>query len=160
MKRSEVVIMFPFGVLSEIWPEPVDEGAFRVMEVALAELGCRPCVTFTPRRSFAGATSKFAPVIVTGLPAATICGLKESIRGLPSELVTVNKSALVTELLGDVTLIVPVVAPGGTVTTNVVLDAEATVAVVPLNLTVSWSGSELKLEPEIVTDVPTAPVLG
>lgn len=46
--------------------------------------------------------------------------------------VTVNPDPLVTEPIGDVTLIVPVVAPEETVATIWVAEADTTVAAVPL----------------------------
>ena len=57
-------------------------------------------------------------------------------------------------------MIVPVVAPDGTVATSCVVVAEVTVAVVPWNLTVLFAMVLLKPVPEIVTDAPTAPLLG
>jgi len=57
-------------------------------------------------------------------------------------------------------VIVPVVAPDGTVATSCVVVAEVTVAVVPWNLTVLFAMVLLKPVPEIVTDAPTAPLLG
>jgi hypothetical protein len=67
MKRSAVVITFPFGVLSEICPDPVDVGAVKTIEVELAEVGFELRETFTVRGSFEGVGSKFAPAIVTGV---------------------------------------------------------------------------------------------
>ena len=72
IKRSEFVTTFPFGVLSEMCPDPVDDGAVTVMEVELAAVGFEVRVTFTVIRSFEGVGSKFAPAIVTAVPAATI----------------------------------------------------------------------------------------
>jgi hypothetical protein len=87
-------------------------------------------------------------------------GVNESIRGLPSELVTVKESEVVTDPDGEVTVIVPVVAPLGTDTASDVADAELTTAGVLLNVTESCAGLELKLEPEMLTDVPIGPDLG
>jgi len=75
-------------------------------------------------------------------------------------LVTVNESELVTEPDGEVTVIVPVVAPLGTNTANDVADAALTTAGVPLIVTVSCAGFALKLDPGMVTAVPTGPDLG
>ncbi len=160
MKRSDVEVTVPVGVLNEMWPEPVDAGVLKVIEVVFADVGISPWVAFTARRSFRGVGSKFAPAIVTILPAATMGGVNESIRGLPSELVTVKASEVVTDPDGEVTVIVPVVAPLGTDTASDVADAELIIAGVPLNVTVSCAGFALKLEPEIVTGVPMGPDLG
>jgi hypothetical protein len=86
--------------------------------VDCAELGTAAGVTFTSSLSLAGAGSKFAPVIVIAAPGAAVCGVNESMRGTPEELVTVNGLALVTDAAGAVTVIAPVVAPAGTVTTS------------------------------------------
>jgi len=51
-------------------------------------------------------------------------------------------------------------APGGTETTRLVEVAEMMVAVVPLKLTESWAEFALKLDPEMVTEVPIGPDLG
>jgi hypothetical protein len=119
--------------------------------VDCTELGSAAGVTFTSSLSLAGAGSKFTPVIVIAAPGAAICGVNESMRGTPEELVTVNGLALVTEEAGAVTVIAPVVAPAGTVTTSRVDEADVTVAAVPLNDTASCAESGLKLAPKIVT---------
>ncbi len=54
---------------------------------------------------------------------------------------------LVADPFGEVTEIVPAVAPGGTVATSWVVVAEVTVAVVPLNITVFWLGVGLNPAP-------------
>ncbi len=63
-------------------------------------------------------------------------------------------------LLATVTESGPVVAPAGTVARRVVLVAEVTVAIVPLNWTVSFAGVGSNPWPWIVTCVPTEPVTG
>jgi hypothetical protein len=78
----------------------------------------------------------------------------------PLSAVTVKESELVTEPAGDVTVIVPVVAPLGTKTVNDVTDAEVITAGVPLKLTVSCAGFALKLDPEMLTAAPIGPDLG
>jgi hypothetical protein len=59
-----------------------------------------------------------------------------------------------------VTTTLPVVAPGGTGTTMLVFDQLVGVAVVPLNFTVLVLCVAPKFVPVIVTDVPTAPLVG
>ena len=58
------------------------------------------------------------------------------------------------------TVILPVVAPEGTVAAMRVADAPVTEAMVPLNLTTLLPTVVLKLVPVIFTDEPTAPVAG
>jgi len=53
-------------------PDPVDDGAVTVMEFELAAVGFEVRVAFTVIRSFEDVGSKFAPAIVTAVPAATI----------------------------------------------------------------------------------------
>jgi hypothetical protein len=118
MKRSPELAVVPVGVFKEICPEPAFFGTVMVKLVDSAELGTAAGVTFTISRSLAGVESKFAPVMVIAVPGAAICGVNESIRGAPEELVTVNGLALVTDAIGAVTVIGPVVAPLGTVATS------------------------------------------
>jgi hypothetical protein len=160
MNRSPEAVTVPFGVFKLMRPEPVAAGAASVIDVAVAVEGVRPGVAFTMRRSFTGTGSKLAPLIVTDAPAATICGAKESIRGMPSDVVTVNESEVMTDPAGDVTVKGPVVAPEGTETTRVVAEAESTDEFVPLKATLSCVVFGLKLEPETVTFVPIGPDFG
>ena len=66
------MVTAPFGVLNEIWPEPVDEGVLRDRELDVAAVGDNPRVLFIERRSLASDISKFAPAMVNAVPAATI----------------------------------------------------------------------------------------
>lgn len=86
------------------------------------------------------------PVSVTVAPEPATAGLKlERVGAAP--MPTVNDAVLVTVTPATVTLIVPVVAPAGTVVVNTVVEAVATVAVVPLNFTVFDAGVALKPVP-------------
>jgi hypothetical protein len=116
MKKSPELVVVPVGVFKEICPDPAFFGTVMVKLVDCAALGIPAGVTFTINLSLAGAESKFAPVIVIAVPGAAICGVNESMRGAPEDLVTVNGLALVTDAAGAVTVIGPVVAPSGTVT--------------------------------------------
>src|ERR1700743_672037 len=151
MKRSPEVVVVPPGVFKEICPEPALLGAVMVRLVDDAAVGTVAGVTFMINRLFGGAGSKLAPAIVTAVPGAATCGVNESMRGAPEELVTVNGLALVTDPEGDVTEMPPVVAPVGTFTTSCVDEADVIVAAVPLNDTESCAGFALKFAPEIVT---------
>jgi hypothetical protein len=83
---------------------------------------------------------------VTAAPGAAIVGEMPLIAGAAA-LVTVKSAALVAEPPGAVTLTGPVVAPLGTLATSSVGLAESIVAVVPLNLSVSWLAVALKPRP-------------
>jgi hypothetical protein len=65
-----------------------------------------------------------------------------------------------TEPEGVVTVIGPVVAPDGTVTTSWVAVAELTSADVPLKVTVFWLNVVLNPVPKMVTVAFTAPLPG
>jgi len=80
--------------------------------------------------------SNFVPAMVTAVPTFAIVGLKLLIVGAPLSDVTVKGALLVAVPVGVVTLIVPVVAPAGTVVTNWVVLANVTVAAVPLKLSI------------------------
>ncbi len=100
---------------------------------------------------------KLVPVIVTVVPTGPLPGVKLVMVGTG----TVKLDALVPVNVPTVTVIGPVVAPLGTVTTSCVADADVGIAVgVPLNLTVLALLVELKFDPVIVTVVPIAPLVG
>jgi hypothetical protein len=137
MKRSAELVVVPAGVFKEMCPDPASAGTTMVMLDEVTALGTAAGVMFTISRSFCTLVSKLEPVIATDAPGAAIWGVKEVMPGPPDELVTVKESALGAEPLGDETVIVPVVAPPGTVTTNDVVDADVMFAGVPLKVTVS-----------------------
>jgi hypothetical protein len=100
---------------------------------------------------------KPVPVIVTAAPTAPEVGDKLVMLGAAT---TVNDTPLLATLL-TVTTTLPVVAPVGTVATiDVALQLPIVVAVVPLNLTLLVPCVAPKFVPVIVTDAPTAPVVG
>lgn len=72
----------------------------------------------------------------------------------------VKSPELVAVFEPTVTEILPVEAPEGTVAISWVALPELSEAVVPLNLTILELRVELKLVPEIVTEVPTIPLDG
>lgn len=78
INRSLEVTADPLGVLRAIFPDPVAVGTARFIEVAVAVLGFRPGVALRIIRSLAGEGSKLLPAIAMVVPAATICGEKES----------------------------------------------------------------------------------
>ncbi len=87
------------------------------------------------------------PVTVTVLPVAATRGRNEAMVGAPTAAVTVKEPGLVTSVDPVCTVIDPLVAPVGTVTTSCVAVAEATVAATPLNFTVLDEGVVEKPEP-------------
>ena len=100
---------------------------------------------------------KFVPVIVTREPTTPLVGVNEVTVGTIGT-VTVKFVALCPVPPPVVTLILPVVAPVGTVAVIWVAELMVNVvAEVVLNLT---SLAPLKLAPEIVTCVPTGPLVG
>jgi hypothetical protein len=100
---------------------------------------------------------KFAPVIVTEVPAAPVVGDRLVMLGAGT---TVNVEPLLSTPLAWTTTF-PVVAPVGTVALIVVAFQLVIVfAVVPLNFTVPEPLVDPKFVPVIVTDAPTAPDVG
>ena len=105
---------------------------------------------------------KASPTLTT--PLATRCFFRLSVTLLVWTALTVKFAVLVPVPLGVVTLILPVVAPVGTVA--VICVAEFTVNVVALvvlnftELVVKVGAVPLKFVPVIVTDVPTGPYSG
>jgi hypothetical protein len=99
---------------------------------------------------------KFDPAIVTDAPTAPEPGVRLVIAGAAT---TVKLFPLLSTPLAC-TMTFPVVPPEGTVTTMLPELQVVTVAVVPLNLTVLLPWDEPKFAPAIVTEAPTAPVVG
>src|SRR5581483_2937186 len=108
-------------------------------------------------RSFAGVELKFVPSISTAVPAAPNAGENAEMFGA---CITVKLALLVTDLVPTVTLMVPVVAPTGTVATSCVDVADVTTALVPWNATAALAMFGSKFVPVIVTLVPAAPLGG
>ena len=135
MKKSDVLVALPNGVVTEIRPEPAC-GTLAPMLVPVDDVTV-PFTILNAARSFATTVSKLVPLIVTAVPGTPIVGVNPLMVGAPAgPVVTVNELELVTEPIGDVTDIVPVVAPVGTlVTIKLVLDA-VILAETPLNVTV------------------------
>ncbi len=98
-------------------------------------------------------------MIVTLVPTAPLVGVNDVIVGT-GEAVTVKLVPLVAVPSGFVTLNGPVVAPLGTVVVIWLFESAENVAVVPLNLTSVTGLEPLELLPEIVTVVPTGPLVG
>lgn len=104
---------------------------------------------------------KFVPVMVTEVPTSPLVGLKLVMVGLSAESSVTSKSPSEDVVLPfTVTVMGPVVAPVGTVTVSCVLVAVIISAEVPLNLTELLLAVKLKLEPVMVTVVPSGPLVG
>jgi hypothetical protein len=158
MNRSVALTAVPSGVAIVMGPDPVAAGVVVPNDVVVTD-DTVPRVALTLTRSFGAVVSKFVPVTLTAVPATPIDGVKLVIVGAATDA-TVNVVALVVDPPGAVTPIVPVVAPLGTVTTNWVAVALEMVAVVPLNVTVSWAMVDENPVPKILTCVPTGPLPG
>ncbi len=100
---------------------------------------------------------KFAPLIVTEVPANPEVGLKLVMLGAGT--VTVKLTPLLATP-PTVTTTFPVVAPAGTGTTMLVALQLVSVAVIPLNVAVLVPCVAPKFAPVIVTDVPISPDAG
>jgi hypothetical protein len=123
--------------------------------VAEVTVACAPFILTT---LFDVVVLKFVPVMVIEAPTPAELGVKPEIVGV----VTVNDALLVAvPAVPTVTEIFPLVVPAGAMATICVVVAEVTeVAVVPLNLTVSFEIVVLKFVPVTVTDVPIGPEVG
>jgi hypothetical protein len=102
-----------------------------------------------------------AAVNGTDTDAVGVCGVAEFF--CTNEIVAVLVTANIAPLLGaplTVTTTLPVVAPVGTGTRMLVADHEVGDATVPLNVTVLVPLVDPKLEPAMVTVVPTGPLAG
>jgi hypothetical protein len=104
-----------------------------------------------------GVVLKFVPFNVTVVPILPNAGLKSVKVGVGN---TVNADALVNVTPLTFTVIIPVVAPGGTVVVMVLVVDSLTTAVVPLKETILSPGLVLKFVPEIITVAPTAALIG
>jgi hypothetical protein len=127
----------------------IDVALQLVIEVAVVPLNATVLVPWVD--------PKFAPVIVTEAPIAPVVGDRLVMLGAAT---TVKLTPLLFTPLAFTTTL-PVVAPVGTVATiEVALQLAIEVAVVPLNATVLVPWVDPKFAPVIVTDAPTAPVVG
>jgi hypothetical protein len=99
---------------------------------------------------------KLVPVMVTAAPTTPLVGDRLEMLGAGA---TVKLTPLLLTPCTRTTTL-PVVAPVGTVATMLVADHVVVDAVVPLNVTVLLPFVAPKPLPAIVTDAPTAPVVG
>ncbi len=138
---------------------PVVAPAGTVVSILVAVLAVTVARVPLNRTSLSpGLVLKFVPVIVTGVPTNPLVGVKLVMVGGGS--VTVKLPELVAVFPPIKTLIVPVVAPTGTVVLILVVVLDDTVASVPLKRTSLLPGVLLKFVPVISTGVPTGPLIG
>src|SRR5690348_16147868 len=116
MKKSAALVAVPVGVRTVIGPDVVADDGTAVEMLAVVALVTSADVMLNFVKSFAGAVSKFVPVMVTDVPGVPIVGVNPVIVGAPTP--TVNDCWLVADPLGVVTLSGPVVAPSGTIAVN------------------------------------------
>jgi hypothetical protein len=105
----------------------------------------------------AGVALKLVPAMMIVAPTPPLNGVKLVIVGCG---ITVKLDALVPVWPLRVTVMVPFVAPAGTVVVILVDELAVTTEAVPLNLTELVAGVVSKLAPEIVTVAPTPPLVG
>jgi len=148
--KLEALVAVPPGVVTLIVPVVAPVGTVAV--ICVAELTVN--VAFVPLNFTAVAPVNAVPVIVTLAPTSPLVGEKLVMVGGNT---TVKLLALVAVPPGVVTLIVPVVAPAGTVAVICVAELTVNVALVPLNFT---AVAPVYAVPVTVTLAPTAPLLG
>lgn len=151
--KSSVDTAVPASVFTFSFPDPVLVGTTAVTVVVVEPVGDVKVLLKRVWLFVAVAESKFVPVIVTPVPATAEVGEKLEIVGALTAATT-NDVDDVSEPLGLVTAMAPVVAPVGTVTVRLFVVAALTVAVVPLKVTVLDAGVALNPVPWIVTVSP------
>jgi len=153
--KSVALDPVPTLVVAEMRPDEAAEGTVNVSAVVDPMLA----LAATPFKATVVAdVLKFVPVTETLVLDAPLAGVNPVMVGAPGT--TVKLVPLMPVDPPTVTLMGPVVAPVGTAAViEVALDA-LTVAVVPLNLTVLFAGVALNPTPEIVTTVPSGPLVG
>ena len=149
----------PLVVETVIGPVAAPAGTVTVIDVDDEDVTVPLTATLCPVNDTEGEAPKLEPVIVTGVPTGPLFGLKSVM--VCGGAVTVKLLLVDVEPLAVETLIGPVVAPAGTVT---VIDVEDEDVTVPLIVTLPQAndteGDAPKLEPVIVTGVPTGPLFG
>src|SRR5919201_1264649 len=136
-------VAVPVGVATTTWPLPGPETVVVRLVAVAAVIWARDLPVATT--SLAVVVSNPVPVTVTVPPTEATPGEKLVIEGPAGPTVYDPIEHAVPP--GAVTLIVPEVAPPGTVATIFVAVEETTVATVPLNLTVFCDGVALKPVP-------------
>src|SRR5213596_330292 len=154
--KSDALVAVPPGVVTVILPVTAPLGTLAVTRVPAPFT--ENVVAATPPNFTEVAPLKFVPLIVTEVPTGPLVGVKDVIVGVGAP-VTVKSVELVAVAPPLVTVILPVVAPVGTVAVSWVPVGfqENVVALVPLNFTELVPTNP---EPWMVTTVPTGPLDG
>src|SRR5262245_20797583 len=148
--KSSWLVPVPAGVVTLIFPELAPAGtAVRITSPEITANSAR-----VPSNVTAVAPVNPVPRRVTGVPTTPSVGSKERIEG---GCATRKSVELVPVPPGVVTVILPLVAPAGTVVSIRVLDATLKVAEVPLKRTLVAPPRSV---PVIATAVPTGPLAG
>lgn len=148
--KSADAVAVPAGV--EMLMGPVVTLAGTVAWTFVADRLLNDAAGVVPKRT-AVAPARFAPLMVTTVPAAPIAGENSVIAADEIE----NVPSATPVLAGVTTEMSPVAAFGGTVTVIEVAVTDVGVASVPLNFA---AVAPVKLVPVIVTTVPAAPDVG
>jgi hypothetical protein len=156
--KSWLLTTDPAGVVTCTCPDVEPGVVVEILVDVAEEANCLVMLNFS--WSFAAVVLKFVPEIVRLVPGAATVGVKLVIVGAPVDVVTVKLELVVNVPAGVVMLMVPFVAPDGTVVTIWFAVAELIVADVPLKLTASLLMVVLKPVPLMVTVVPTGPLVG
>jgi len=106
---------------------------------------------------FAAVVLNSVPWIVTEVPAVPLRGKKLEMASID---ITVKSETLVAKCPSASTVILPDVAPAGTVVKMLVPVAPSMIAIFPLNFTMLLKALVLKFVPWIVTEVPAGPLIG
>ena len=150
--KFDPLVAVPDGVVTVIRPVVAPAGTVAVTRSSFTKLK----LADVPLNRTLVAPVKWLPLMVTDVPTAPLDGEKLLIVGA-DPLVTVKFDALVAVPDGVVTVILPVVAPLGTLAVIRPSFATLKLADVPLNRTLV---APVKWLPLMVTDVPTAPLDG
>lgn len=148
--KSSVLVALPAELVTVIGPVVAPEGTTALIRVPDTTVKVAP----TPLKATEDVPAKFVPVMVTVLPTAPMDGENEEMVGTA---VTMKSVALVPVPLPVVTVILPVVAPLGTLVVICVEVSTVKLALVPSNFTVT---APVKSVPVRTTVVPTGPVAG
>lgn len=157
LEEAELVAPFVVTVMVPV-VAPLGITTVSCVEVAVAAVALTPPVKFT--WLLEAVVSKFVPVMVmVDEPAVPVVGVKLEMVGVGRIVNELPEAELAFPFV--VTVIVPVVAPLGTVTVIDVLVEELAVAVTPpVKPTVFCDAVALKFVPVMVISLPTATLVG
>jgi hypothetical protein len=152
--KSVALVPVPLAFVTVIRPVVAPEGTTAVILVDETTLKLLAAV---PLNLTDVVPVKFVPSIVTVVPLVPLVGENDVIVGDPVD-VTVKVPELVADPPGEVTVILPVIAPDGT--TDVICVEELTVKVVALVFLNFTPVAPVKFVPVMTTEVPTGPEVG